>query len=249
MDTVLIYSLLATFIVSLLSLAGVISFAIKDNVLKKILLHLVGFAAGSLIGGAFIHLLPEAIEQSNSFNPFIYLLIGIILFYLMERLLHWHHCHEQECPVHMFTYMTLIGDGIHNFIDGLVIVTAFAVDTHLGMITTLVIIFHELPQEISDFGVLVYGGFSKGKALLWNFASAITSVLGAIVGYLSMHIVEGITPFLLSFAAGGFLYISMSDLIPELHKEKKLTISLTHFGFFFLGLLFMYIIKFLSHAH
>jgi len=244
MNSVLIYGLISTFIVSILSFTGIFFLAVKDKILRKLLLSLVGFSAGALIGGAFLHLMLEVLEETKEFfNPFIYLIIGIIIFYLLERILKWHHCHEGKCDVHTFTYMNLVGDGIHNFIDGLVIVSAFSINTGLGVITTLMIIGHEVPQEIGDFGVLVYGGFSKIKALLWNFASAATAILGAIVGFFLGNSIEGFNIFLLPFAAGGFVYIAMSDLIPELHKEPKLGKSLTHFGFFCIGLALMYFIK------
>jgi len=248
MDKVLIYSAAATLIVSLMSFAGIFFLAVKEKLLNKIILSLVGFSAGALLGGAFFHLLPEVLgmeksEGIGSMQIFMFLILGIIAFYLIERVLKWHHCHEKGCDIHTFTYMSLIGDSIHNFIDGLVIYSAFAVNTSLGIVTTIMIVGHEIPQEIGDFAVLIYGGFGKVKALLWNFITALAAVIGAVIGYFIGNYTDGIAIVLLPFAAGGFLYIAMSDLIPELHKEVSLAKSLTHFLFFICGILFMWAVK------
>ncbi len=239
MAHVLLYSLIAAGIVSLLAFLGIVTLAIKDKLLKKLLLILVSFSAGALIGGAFLHLIPEALESSTPLKTFIIVIVGISAFFLMERFLYWHHCHEGKCDVHMFTYLNIIGDGIHNFVDGLIIVSTFAVNIPLGIATTLAIALHEIPQEIGDFAVLVYGGFSKLKALMWNFISAVTALIGVIVGYFLITKIDGFTPFLLPFAAGGFIYIAMSDLIPELHKELSLKKSMLNFLFFAIGIVLM----------
>jgi zinc and cadmium transporter len=243
----LAWSLLATLIVSLMSLAGIITIGIKPKVLDKILLLLVGFSAGALMGGAFFHLMPESVEASGFEFTAIIVIIGFVLFFLVERLLHWHHCHEHggKCDVHTFTYMNLIGDGIHNFIDGLIIAAGFSASFEIGIATTIAVISHEIPQEIGDFGVLVYGGFSKLKALLFNFLSAITAILGAIVGVVMVSITDSFISILIPFAAGGFIYIFASDLIPELHKEPKLSKSMMSFLFFTFGIIFMYLVKIL----
>lgn len=233
MIDVLLWSLAATVIVSLLSLAGVVTLSIKQKSLDKILLLLVGFSAGALMGGAFFHLIPESIEGSGVEFTVAIVIVGFVLFFLVERILHWHHCHEHggKCDVHTFTYMNLIGDGIHNFIDGLIIAAGFSAGVELGIVTTLAVISHELPQEIGDFGVLVYGGFSRMKALLFNFLSAITAVLGAVIGVIMTSLTGSFTGILVPFAAGGFIYIFASDLIPELHKEPKLSKSMMSFLF------------------
>lgn len=238
-------ALLATFLVSLISLIGIVTLAVKVKNLDRILLALVGFAAGGLLGGAFLHLMPEAIEsasllQIESINIFLYLILGFIIFFSIEKVLHWRHCHKEKCDVHVFTYLNLIGDGVHNFIDGLVIVAAFLTNMGLGVTTTLAVAFHEIPQEIGDFGVLVYGGFTRKKALMFNFLSAVTAVLGAIIGFFIAGSIENFALYLLPIAAGGFIYIAASDLIPELHKETKLKASLFSFAFFIIGLLLMW---------
>jgi zinc and cadmium transporter len=154
----------------------------------------------------------------------------------------------EKCATHPFTYLSLIGDGFHNFIDGVVIVAAFSLSKELGIATTMGVILHEIPQEISDFGVLVYGGFSKAKALFFNFLSAIFAVIGAVCGYALVNTVEGIIPSLVGITAGGFIYVAASDLIPELHKESKFYKSLIAFGCFFVGLALMIVLR-AGHAH
>jgi zinc and cadmium transporter len=188
--------------------------------------------------------MPEAIEAIGTSAAFRYLLVGFTVFFLIEKLLHWHHCHEGPCEVHAFTYLILFGDGIHNFIDGLIIAASFLVDIPFGIVTTLLIIGHELPQELGDFGVLLHGGFSARKALAFNFLSQMTAVAGGIAGFLISG-AAGFTTLLLPFAAGGFVYIAASDLVPELHKEKRLGKSMFYFAFFLIGIGFMLGIKLL----
>ena len=241
----LIPIIIAVFIVSLMSLIGIFFISLKKKLLNKILLILVAFASGALLGGAFLHLLPEAYEECACQMVFVMVLLGIIFFFLMEKLLYWRHCHKGKCDVHAFTYLNLIGDGFHNFIDGLIIAAGFLASIPLGITTTLAIIFHEIPQEIGDFGVLIYGGFSKKKALLFNFLSALTALLGAIFGYYLSSLIQNITPFLLAFAAGGFIYIASSDLIPELHKTKEIKRSMVQFVFLFIGIALMWILGYL----
>ncbi|MCG2701452.1 ZIP family metal transporter, partial [Candidatus Parcubacteria bacterium] len=170
-------------------------------------------------------------------------LVAFIFFFFMAKILYWRHCHKDHCEIHTFGYMNLFGDSLHNFIDGLVIAGAFLINIKLGMVTTLAIALHEIPQEIGDFGVLIHAGFKKKQALIINYLIALTVVLGGIVGYfLSFHL-ENIIPYLLPFAAGGFIYISASDLMPEIRKEPKLTRSISSFVIFVLGLLIMYLLK------
>lgn len=230
-------------LVSVLSLIGVITLTIRDKLLKRVLFILVGFSAGTLMGGAFLHLLPEALRETGSSVVFLYVLVGFALFFLIERVLHWHHCHKGDCDVHTFTYMNLIGDSIHNFIDGVIIAASYLINIPFGVITTIAIIAHEIPQEISDFGVLIYGGFGKVKALCFNFLTALASILGAFIGLSMSGSVDGLVRFVVPFAAGGFIYIAASDLVPELHKEPELKKSIWSFGFFIIGILFMWLVK------
>jgi zinc and cadmium transporter len=237
---VLFWILASTFLVSLISLIGIFTLMIKDSLLHKILFCLVGFSAGALIGSAFLHILPECLENNKSTAVFSYLILGIIIFFIMERFLHWRHCHEEgACKTHAFTYLTLVGDGFHNFVDGMVIAASFVASLQLGMVTTLAIILHEIPQELSDFAILVYGGFTKKKALLFNFASALMAMLGALAGYFINDYIHGFSNFILPLTAGGFIYIATSDLIPELHKENDLKRSTAAFFAFLLGIVFM----------
>src|SRR3989344_5985853 len=164
---VLLLALLSTFLVSLVSFCGILTIGLNKKTLDKLLLGFVGFSAGTLIGGAFLHLIPEALEISE--NSLIFVLVGFSLFFVIERFLHWHHCHDGKCSIHTFTYMNLIGDSIHNFIDGLAIVASFMVDIRLGFITTLAVVLHEIPQELGDFAILVYGGFNRLRGILFNF--------------------------------------------------------------------------------
>ncbi len=241
---VLFWILASTFLVSLVSLVGIFTLAIKDNLLHKMLFCLIGFSAGALIGSAFLHILPECLENNKSSTVFSYLIFGIIIFFLMERYLHWRHCHEEgTCKTHAFTYLNLVGDGFHNFIDGMVIAASFMVSLKLGLVTTLAIILHEIPQELGDFAVLIYGGFTKKKALLFNFASALMAMIGAVAGYFITDITKNFSNFILPLTAGGFIYIATSDLIPELHKENDLKRSTAAFFAFLLGIALMALAK------
>jgi len=237
----------ATFLVSLLSFVGVVTLIIKGKLFDKILFALIGFSAGALIGGAFLHLMPEALEGLASEQVFFYFILGFVVFLILERFFHWRHCHDGKCDIHVFTYLNLIGDGIHNFLDGIVIAISFLVSVHLGIVTTLAVIFHEIPQELGDFGVLVYGGFSKIKALFFNFLSAITAIAGALITYLIADKIENIAVGLLAVTAGGFSYIASSDLIPEIHKQKDAKKANLAFLLFLAGLIFMWIAKEIGH--
>jgi len=241
---VLFYIILSTVFVSLVSLIGIALFLVKS--IDKWLLLLVGFSAGTLIGAAFLHLLPEAIEEGQSISlVMLFLVIGICVFFLIEKILHWHHCHKTHCDINALSYMNLVGDGVHNFIDGTIIAGSYLVSVPFGVVTTIVIVLHEIPQEIGDFAVIVYGGFSKVKALWYNLFSALLSVIGGIATYVFSRFVSGFLSYLTAFAAGGFIYIAASDLIPEMHKEKQIKRSWVSYLFFIAGILFIFIFGFL----
>ncbi len=244
-----LYSLLSVLIVSLISLVGVLTISIKERQLRSVLLLLVSFSAGGLFGDAFIHLIPEAAEESGfGLNVSIYVLVGIMTSFIVEKLLCWRHCHiptSDEHP-HPFAYMNLFGDSIHNFIDGLIIAGSYLANLPLGIATTLAVIFHEIPQEIGDFGILLYGGFKKSMALLLNFLTALTALLGALVALSLGFYMENFTLFLVPFAAGGFIYIAGSDLIPEMHKEVKPLKSVAELTAFILGILVLLSLTFLE---
>lgn len=239
----LVWIILATLLNGLIAFVGVFSLWMSDKALKKIVFILVAFSAGALLSGAFFHLLSESLEHLTTTDAFLYLMFGFILFFLIEKLLHWHHYHNEKHKIKPFTYLILFGDGVHNFIDGLVIAASFLINTHFGIITTLLIIAHEIPQEIGDFGILVYGGFGKTKALFCNFLSQLTCVIGGIIGFYLSSQVQSLSIILLPFAAGGFIYIAASDLIPELHKEVSFKKSSIAFVFFLIGLLLVLSLK------
>lgn len=242
-----IYALLSVLIVSAISLVGVVTLALRGKVLNKILLLLVSFAAGTLLGDAFVHLIPKSFEIGGT-KASVYLLFGIVFFFVLEKVINWRHCHEAGCPEHshVMPYMILVGDGMHNFIDGIIIGASYLVSIPVGIATTLAVIFHEIPQEIGDFGTLLYGGFSKIKALLYNFLSALTAVVGTIVVLILEKYVSGIAGFLVPFAAGGFIYIAAVDIIPELHRHKSQTFadSSKQLFFFIAGIAMMYALLF-----
>lgn len=237
---------LSTFLVSLLSFLGIFTLSLNEKLLKKAIFYFVALSAGGLMGGAFFHLFPEAIEKFENGNAFLYILTGFFLFLIVEKVIHWRHCHEGDCPVHTFAYMNLIGDAIHNFIDGLIIAASYIVNPGVGIATTAAVFLHEIPQEIGDFGVLIYGGFSKKKALFYNFLTAVTAVFGGIFGFFLLTVAKNISPFLLAFAAGGFIYIAATDLIPELGKETNIKKSVINLGVIFLGIIIMYFLKFVG---
>lgn len=239
----LIYIIIANFFISLASLVGVFTLSIKEKTLSKFLLFFISLSAGAMMGGAFLHLLPEASEKINNSLMFGIVLFSFILFFLIEKVLHWRHCHKGHCEVHTFGHMSLFGDAFHNFIDGLAIAGTFMIDVKLGIITSLAIALHEIPQEIGDFGVLLYSGFSRKKALISNFLVALTAVLGGIIGYFLSLQIENMTSYLLPFTAGGFIYIAASDLMPEIKKETNLKKSMVSFGVFLAGIAIMFLVK------
>lgn len=246
--------MLSVFLVSLISFVGALTLIIRQALLNNVLFALTAFAAGTLLGAAFLDLVPEALESGSKLgveavSVFIYVLSGMLIFYSIERFISWHHHHHREVKgdkdeghkeVHAFTYLNLIGDGVHNFLDGTIIAAGFLTNTQLGITTTIAIALHEIPQEIGDFALLIYGGLSRVKALFYNFLSALTAVAGGITGYFFLDRLANSTMFLLAFAAGGFLYIASADLIPELHKETGLWKSVTQFAFMVAGIVLIF---------
>lgn len=243
-----LYATLSVIIVSLVSFVGIFGLSLKVEKLKIILIYLISFAAGALFGDVFFHLLPEAAEEGFGLKVSYGILGGILVFFVLEKLIYWQHCHmpHEKGHVHSFAYMNLVGDGLHNFIDGVIVAVSYLVSIPVGIATTLAVILHEIPQEIGDFGVLLHGGFSKGKALFLNFVSALAAVFGAIVALLAAVAVENLVSFLIPVAIGGFLYIAGSDLIPELHKETRFSNNLLQVFVFVLGILVMALLLFLE---
>ncbi|MCS7230866.1 MAG: ZIP family metal transporter [Elusimicrobiota bacterium] len=240
----IIYPILATLVISLVSLVGVFSFLFSENILNKIIFLLISFAAGSLIGVSFLHILPEIIESSGEVNIFYIVVFGFSIFFILEKYFYWRHCHKGEkCELHPVSYLNFIGDGLHNFIDGIFIGSSFSINFQTGIVATLAVILHEVPQEIGDFGILLHSGFSRIKALLFNFLISLTAVIGSICGFLLSQKIEKLPNYILSVVAGGFIYIASCDLIPALHREKNLYKSIVSFFLFLLGVLFMGLVK------
>ncbi|MBI4708987.1 MAG: ZIP family metal transporter [Candidatus Portnoybacteria bacterium] len=229
MTQVWLYALISVFLISAISLVGVFIFSLKKAFIQKITLPLVSFAVGGLLGDAFIHLLPESFEKTNnSLKIAILIIAGVLIFFSLEKFLRWRHCHDFECKEHshILVNMNLAGDSVHNFIDGIIIAASYIVSLPLGIATTLAVALHEIPQEIGDFGIFIHSGLSRGKALLYNFLASLACVLGAILTLLIGQHLGGFAFAILPLTAGGFLYIAGSDLIPELHRETKISTSL-----------------------
>ena len=237
------YVLLSVVIVSCISFIGAFTLGLRRDFLHRLLIYLVGFSAGALLGDAFLHLLPEALESLDALYVSMYILAGIMVFFVIEKFLQWehhHHAHEKEVHEHghVFARMNLFGDAAHNFLDGLIIAGSYLTSIPLGISTTFAVIAHEIPQEIGDFAVLIHGGFNNRKALWFNFLSALTAVAGAVVALVATTYLEDIALGLSSFAIGGFIYIANSDLIPELHKDKTFRRSWKQLLAILLGIIF-----------
>lgn len=220
-----LYALGSVLIVSLISLIGAFTISMNAERLRAGLFVLVALAVGALLGDAFIHLIPEAFETTTDPAMLSLAIVGgILFFFVIEKILHWHHHQGLELlepQVHPVGKIILFSDGVHNFIDGLIVGLAYTVSIEVGIATTIAVILHEIPQEIGDFGVLLHAGYAKARALWFNFLSALFAILGAIVALVLGEVAESLTRFLLPVAAGGFIYIALSDLIPELHKMKS----------------------------
>ncbi len=238
-----LYSLVSVFIVSTLSLIGLATFAIKKSLLDRLLTLLVSLSAGAMFGDVFIHLLPEITEKSGfTLQISLTFIAGILFSLIIEKLINWNHCHDHNCKgtnERAFTYMILYGDSVHNFIDGLVIGGSYIVSPAVGIASTLAVILHEIPHEVGDFGALLHGGFSRKKALVSNFISALTAVLGAVLALLAYYYMMQIEHYLLAFAAANFIYIAGTDLIPELHKESNTKKAVLQIVFFVFGVALM----------
>ena len=236
----LLWILLSTFGISLLSFIGLLILLFKEVLLHKVLLFLVAFAAGTLMGGAFFHLLMESIVESGlHLDLFLWLMGGFTLFLFIEQIFHWHHSHHLPSHHHIsktpVTYMILLADGVHNFIDGLAIGSSFLISIDAGLLTVFIVAAHEIPQEFGDFGILVHGGWNKYRALFVNFISALTIIPGGILAYYTSKSID--ISFLLPFTAGSFIYIASADLIPEIKHGESLLQNLLLFAAFIGGTL------------
>ncbi|MFC1801991.1 ZIP family metal transporter [Patescibacteria group bacterium] len=239
----LIYILIATFLETLVALVGLFFVFMGYSRLKKYLSYLVSFSVGTLLAVVFMELLPEAVEVTQSTDVFIYTLGGFLFFFILSKFLHWYHHHDECCESHSDIessgYLILIGDFIHNFVDGVIISLAFIVNFEMGVLTTVAVLLHELPQELADFFILIQSGFSKTKALFLNFLVAFTTVIGATLTYFIFSSIETIIGPALGIVAGNFLYIATSDLLPKLHYKTKFQ-AILQFLFIIFGVLVIY---------
>ena len=237
---ILVYIIAFTLIGSILSLFGSLFLLLKQKITQNFSQKLISFAAGALIATAFLDLLPEAAELKEGPQIFLYSSLGFVSFFFAEkyiRLFHYHHGHGEKPS----TVLVLAGDGIHNFVDGVAIAVAFLVSIPLGIVTTIAVASHEIPQEIADMGVLLANGLPKARALIFNFLSAITALIGAIAAFLLAGRIEGYLYIFLAVAAGHFIYIAASDLIPELHEKSRGKRDIGSILIFVLGILTIYL--------
>lgn len=248
---ILLQILLATTLVSLISVIGILLFAVKRNV-QGLTFYLISLASGTMLGGAFLHLLPEAAEY-NLPNLFLLIAIGVFIFFIFEKFLIWRHCHThehthgREASRPAAASMMLAADSVHNFIDGIIIASAFLSSTPLGVTVTLAILLHEIPQELGDSAVLMHAGFSLKKILLANALTALTAILGGVLTYFFLSKVPLVQPYLLALTAGGFLYIALADLIPQLHEQVTLKHTVIQIVLLGGGFMTMFLLKSLAH--
>jgi len=242
MMTTYLYAFASVLIVSLVSLVGVFALSLKEELLRKYVFIFISLAVGALLGDAFIHLIPEAFESSLGGGLVsILIIVGVLIFFILEKFLHWHHHGEDqdEAGIHPAGRLILLSDGVHNFIDGLIIGVSFIISIPVGIATTIAVILHEIPQEIGDFAVLLHSGYGKARALWLNFLSALCAVMGVVIAFILGSAGEVFTFWILPIAAGGFIYVAVADLIPELHKTKKPGHSLLQLFTVILGVLSM----------
>lgn len=228
---------------SAIALVGSTTLLMREETLDRLLLPLVAFAAGTLLGGAFLHMVPGAIQHTgHDTSVFLWVLAGFAVFFGLEQFLYWHHSHRgQRSEVNPLTYLVLIGDGLHNFLGGLAVAGAFIADTRLGITAWLAAAAHEIPQELGDFGVLLHGGWKRGRALAYNVLSASTFLAGGMLAYLASFRFD--VTFLVPFAAGNFIYIAASDLIPEVKHSRSMRNNLYHFVAFLAGIALLYFLR------
>ncbi|MCM2338923.1 MAG: ZIP family metal transporter [Burkholderiales bacterium] len=242
MITTYFYAFISVFIVSLVSLIGVFAISFKEETIKKYIDLFISLAVGALLGDAFIHIIPETLENfENTTMASLLIIFGILIFFTIEKFFHWHHHGEdkEETHIHPVGKLVLVTDGFHNFVDGIIIGVSFMVSIPLGIATSIAVVLHEIPQEIGDYAVLIHSGYEKTKALWLNFISALFAIFGLVVAFIFGNIAEKSILWVLPIAAGGFIYIAVADLIPELQKTKNLKYSILQILSVVLGILAM----------
>ena len=242
MFSIWLYTLASVALVSSISLIGIFFLSMNDKILRKILTFLVSFAVGGLFGDAFIHLIPDSFEKlGNNMATSLLLLTGIFIFFILEKFIHWRHCHvpTSESHPHPLVALNFIGDAAHNLIDGMVIGASYFISIPLGLTTTLAIVLHEIPHEIGNFGIFIHAGLSPKKAITLNFFTALFSFLGAIITLVAASHAQIFALALLPITAGGFIYVAGSDLVPELHHEVEASTSIYQFISIMAGILML----------
>jgi zinc and cadmium transporter len=226
---------------SALALVGSVTLLFPERLFVRLVLPLVALAAGSLLGGALFHMLPESVDAlGNELTVYGWVALGIVAFLVLEQFLHWHHCHRPVGAHRPVGYLILVADGLHNLVGGLAVGSAFVLDTELGMVTWLVAAAHEVPQELGDFGILVHSGWSRRQALTYNVASALTFLVGGLAAYALADTVN--VTVLVPFAAGNFIYIAAADLLPQLTTQENPGEKVVHSASFAVGLGVLYLV-------
>jgi len=243
----LLYIIVAVIIGSVgsVGLAGLL-FVFPNNKLIVISEMLISLAGGTLLGAAFIGMIPKAISLVDEKIMILdYVLLGILVFFVIEKFILWRACYNKDCTRHQnaSAQLILIGDAFHNFIDGVIIVTAFHASIPFGIGISFSVFAHEVPQEIADFGILIKNGFSRKKAIVFNMLSAVTALIGAFVAYFALDIVKSIVPYVLAFSASSFIYIALADLVPQMHKTTKIKKSISQILLIIFGIGIIYFIK------
>ncbi|MCW4049780.1 MAG: ZIP family metal transporter [Candidatus Bathyarchaeota archaeon] len=241
-------TIVATSIISLLSFIGIFTISLNDKTLHRILTVLVAYSAGTILGAALFDLLPEAIELVDENLVFPIVAGGFVFFMFLERILYWYHGHghthefehDEDRPPESFAYLNLIGDFIHNFIDGMIIAAGFINGFSIGMTTAIAVAFHELPQEMGDYGILVFAGIERRRALILNFAAALSVVAGGVFGSMFIGMVESLSGWMIAFSAGAFIFLSASELIPEMHEKNDRRRAVIQMFILLLGMFTIY---------
>jgi zinc and cadmium transporter len=248
MNSLILWIIVFTALGGVLSVLAAGAFLLlPESVRTRMLSPMVSFAIGALLGAAFLAILPHAFEVPgvDAHSVTLTVLCGILVFFLLEKMVIWRHCHTDDCEAHVPDMdkvrnaatgnLILIGDGIHNMVDGVLIAAAFLTDVHLGVVTSIAVIAHEIPQELGDFAVLLHSGFSRGKALVYNMLTSLTTVIGGVVAFYSLSLANRIVPYVLAVAASSFIYIAVADLIPGLHKRPEFSATVQQIVLIALG--------------